>query len=245
MSKCLSKCRGLTLLLTTAVLLGANVGCRRNRGIKYVDNKALTPLMNAAAHSDLDRVRQLILQGADVRERSKTGETALYWAIDRRFSADNLPVVAALLEAGADPNDVSLAVAITRDEANAAVTLLLIRSGARVPTTCGSGDSLLSLATMDGSAEIMQALIEKKAPVNCQDAYGRTALYWASLNGETDRVAVLLRNGADPTLHDSGGQTALDVAVTTNPEPRVQADFAKTRELLKAAVGKAGIQKSH
>jgi ankyrin repeat protein len=189
--------------------------------------------MNAAAHSDLSRVRRLIDQGADVRERGKHGETALYYAIDRRLGADNPPVVEALLKAGADPSDPGLAVALTRDYGNPSVTLLLIHAGARIPLTCDRDDSLLSLATQESTIEVMRALIARGAPVNCQDKWGGTALYFAATNGEVDKVGVLLRSGADPHLL---GPKPLEIATTTNPDPRVQAEFVETRELLQNAV---------
>jgi ankyrin repeat protein len=88
---------------------------------------------------------------------------------------------------------------------------------------------------MDSSLEVMHALLARKALVNCQDKTGATALYWAALNGQADRVALLLQYGADPHLTDKQGKTPLDYAKTTNPERRVQDDFAKTSGLLEGA----------
>jgi ankyrin repeat protein len=221
------------------VVLCSLLGCRLNAEKRHADRPELTPLMNAAMHNDLLQIQKLISQGADVHQRTKQGETALYEAIARLdLNADNLPAVDALLKAGADPNEVEtynmhpLEISLTRDYGNPSVTLLLIRSGAHVSRTCGESDSLLSLATQDSSLEVMRALIAKGAPVNC--LFRETALHWAAMNGETDRVALLLQGGADPQLRNSEGKTALDVATTTNPEPRVQADFAKTRKLLQS-----------
>ena len=221
------------------------VACRPNARLVYKDDPGLTALMNAAAHNDLPRFRELLAHGVNVAERTSNGKTALYEAIERTdLNADNLPTVDALLNAGADPIEAEfvtsnpLSISLTRDYANPSVTLRLLQAGAQVPRDCPAGnseDSLLSLATMDSSTEVMRALIAKGSPVDCQYR-GASALYWAALNGQNDRVALLLQNGADPRQQDSGGHTILDIATTTNPDPRVQADFAKTRQLLQEAL---------
>jgi len=221
------------------------VGCHYSAKQVYKDDPGLTPLMNATAHNDLPRVRELLAHGANVAERTSDGKTALYEAIERTdLNADNAPIVDALLRAGANPNEVeffassALSVSITRDYANPSVTLRLLQAGAHVPRDCpaeNSEDSLLSLATMESSTEVMRELIARGSPVNCLFR-GESALYWAALNGQADRVELLLKSGADPRLQDGNGHTILDAATTTNPESRVQADFAKTRKLLEEAL---------
>jgi ankyrin repeat protein len=231
-------------------VLGLFLACPCAHGGGRSNRPDLTPLMNAVANNDLHLVNQLIAKDADVRQRTKQGETALYEAIEhRQYNNDNLPVVEALLKAGADPNEVemfemsALQVSLTRDYGNPEVTLLLLRAGARVPQTCGKGDSVLALATMDSSPEVIHALLEAGAPVNCRGTHGETALFWAALNGQVDRVAILLKGGADPTIPNENGKTPLDVATTTNPERRVQELFARTRELLSSAVKKLDFQR--
>jgi hypothetical protein len=201
--------------------------------------------MNAAGHNDLPRTRLLLAQGADVKAKTSQGQTALYEAIERTdINADNLPLVVVLLQAGADPNEKeifganALTVSLTRDYANPAVTLELLKAGATVPQECPpqeSGDSVVSLATMDSSVEVMRELIAKGGPVNCKYR-GASALYWAALNGQYDRVELLLQSGADPSQQYEGGHTIVDVATTTNPDSRVQNEFARTRRLLERAL---------
>jgi ankyrin repeat protein len=221
-----------SVLILLLILAGALQACRG-----YKDRPNLTPLMNAAAHCDLARVRNLLARGADTKQRTDSGVTALYEAIDRYGpSIDNLPTVDALLKSRADPNEreifgaSALSVSLTRDYANPAVTLRLLEAGAVVPHDCGEGDSLLSLATQDSSLEVMRALIDGGAPVNCE-YQGASALYWAAVNGQADRVTLLLKNGADPMIK-VGGKTLLEAAMCPNCEPRVKANFARTRELI-------------
>jgi ankyrin repeat protein len=96
--------------------------------------------MNAARYNDLPRVRTLLAGGADVKARTVQGETALYEAIYRADqSSDNLPVVDALLNAGADPNEKEFTslLALSLDTyGNPSVTLRLLQRGARVPQEC-------------------------------------------------------------------------------------------------------------
>jgi ankyrin repeat protein len=115
-------------------------GCHSKGAHSYKDDPKLTPLMNAARYNDLPRVRTLLAGGADVKARTVQGETALYEAIYRADqSSDNLPVVDALLNAGADPNEKEFTslLALSLDTyGNPSVTLRLLQRGARVPQEC-------------------------------------------------------------------------------------------------------------
>jgi hypothetical protein len=232
-----SKRSFLVSLLLLPFVFAGTLQVRRG----YKDRPNLTPLMNAAAHNDLARVGELLAHGADVKQRTDRGETALYEAIERYDpSIDNLPIVDALLKSGADPNEreifdaSALSVSLTRDYASPAVTLRLLEAGAVVPHDCGAEDSLLSLATQQSSVEVMRALIDSGASVNCR-YQGASALYWAASNGEVDRVTLLLQHGADPTIQ-VGGKTVLEAATCPNCAPDVKAGFAKARELIEHAL---------
>ena len=223
-------------VLAASVIALLYSGCHSDSTHRYKDDLQLTPLMNAARHNDLPRVRALLAQGTDVRARTAHGETALNEAVYRADpAADNLPVVDALLNAGADPNEkkpTSLLTLSLDIYGNPAVTLRLLQRGARVSQECppqNADDSLVSLATQQSSIDVIRELIVRGSPVNCEFR-GATALYWAALNGQYDRVALLLDSGADPRQQD------LDAANTSNSDSRVQADFAKTRQLLKDAL---------
>ena len=226
-------------LATTIILLFASTVVAQQRG----KQPQLNQLMNAARKNDLAQVRKLLASGANVNERTNNGETALYEAIERlNLNSDNLPVVKGLLDAGADPNETSifgsrpLMLSLTRDYGNPDVTLLLLRSGAHVPRGCDRDDSSVSIAAQNGSANVVDALLKGGAAVNCQAVGGQTAFHWAAMNGFVDVVSVLLKGGADPNLRNTEGKTPLDVAVVTNPDTRVQQQFARTRDLLQTAL---------
>ncbi len=232
----------------SAVLLSLFVAC----AVTHASDKKteLTPLMSAAASSDLNTIQDLIAKGANVRERTKIGETALYEAIDRHNpDQDNLPIVAALLKAGADPNEVeifstsALVSSLTAEYGNPDVTLLLIRSGARVPLSCEDGDSVVALATMSSSLEVMRALLGVGAPADCPGLHNQTALHKAVLSAQADRVTLLLQYGASPWRRDADGVSPLDETITDSPDEFVQAQFEKIRELLNPALRKPAPKK--
>lgn len=100
---------------------------------QLANKEPLTPLMKASAKGDLQTVKHLLGSGVDVRQRAKYGQTAFYEAIEWRHpEASNLPIVEALLRAGADPNETedfglsALEISLTRDHVNPEVTLLLL-----------------------------------------------------------------------------------------------------------------------
>ena len=239
-----------SIRLAAPVVLALLAGCRARPVGPYTDSPDLTPLMNAAAHKDLDRAKTLIAEGANVNERDAIGQTALYEAIDRRTVDDenqpvhdNLPMVKLLLKAGADPNQLEtfdrspLAVSLTREYANPDVTLLLLRSGAKVPQSCDDDDSLISLATQQSTIEVMKALIDHHAPLDCQEkSRGETALHWAAMNGQQDRMQMLLQAGANPNLRNRQSLTAFDIAPALDPNSSPHMVTARESEPLPKSI---------
>lgn len=232
------------------VALALLAGCRAKPVVPYTDSPDLTPLMNAVAHNDINRAKKLISEGADVNQRDAIGQTALYEAIERHSfdedkvpDFDNLAMVKLLLKAGANPNETEifdhspLAVSLTREFANPSVTLLLLRSGATVPQACDDDDSLLSLATQQSTIEVMKALIDRHAPLDCQEkSRGETALHWAAINGQPERMNLLLKAGANPNLRNRQSLTALEIAPSLAPATAGQTVTARETEPLPKSV---------
>ncbi len=77
----------------------AEVFCEFGANINAVSGEGYWLLKTAAEDGDVELVRQLLAAGASV-DHTSTGDTALHAAA----AGDELKVVSALLEHGADPN---------------------------------------------------------------------------------------------------------------------------------------------
>ena len=72
------------------------------------------------------------------------------------------------------------------------------------------GDTALHWAASGGHAEVVAALLSKKADGRIANAVGATPLHLASQNGHAPVVALLLREGRQPVdVRDRAGRTAL------------------------------------
>src|SRR5262245_20882810 len=142
----------------------------------------MSELHVAGDHAESEEVRRLLANGVPPDSRDSSGYTPLLWASFKAAVGDQVPVINALLGAGADPNAVTAA-----------------------------GDSnCLILATQSGNEDAVMALVTAGAKVNAQ-ADGVTALMQAALAGNLSLAQRLLELGADPTIR-CGRFTAVDYA---------------------------------
>jgi ankyrin repeat protein len=130
---------------------------------------AQSPIADAAMKGDLARVRTLAAApGANVSQPQGDGMTALHWAADRGDTA----MVAALLNAGADPKAVT-----------------------------GSGVTALHLASGSGAIEGVSALLDKGVDPNSRDPeLGQTPLIFAAAGNRPLAITTLIKRGADPSI---------------------------------------------
>ncbi len=144
-----------------------------------------TPLHVAAGAGNLQSVRQLVSDGADVNAQVLSNE---------RYSAEwgNRPLHYAARDGQKE------------------VAAILIDSGATINAANDRGQTALHRAL--AHPEVALYLIERAADVNVADARGQTPLHWASGDGHLESVRHLLSHGARIDSIDNNSQTPLHAA---------------------------------
>ncbi len=171
-------------------------------------------LIDAAGQGDLDKVKQLLAQGASVKASTDNGVTALIAAAYR----NHVPVAQALIAAGADVNvqDNTKQSAYLIPTADGYVELLdiTLAAGADVHRTDSYNGTGLIRAADRGHVEIIKRLLQTDIKVDHVNRLGWTALLEAIILGNggprhTEVVQLLVQAKADVNLADGQGVTPL------------------------------------
>ena len=157
-----------------------------------------SPVADAAQAGDLERVRELLTQGADVNAAQGDGMSALHWA----GLGGHDEMIAVLLYAGANTEAITrlgrytpLHLAARGGHGSAVATLL--EGGANPDATASTGAAPLHFAAASGSADAVAALIEAGAYIDVTEwANGQTPLMFAAAAGRTEAVRALIERGA-------------------------------------------------
>jgi uncharacterized protein len=158
-----------------------------------------TRIADAAQRRDIEGVRGLIKQAADVGSAQGDGMTALHWAA---LNAD-AAMTELLLNAGANVRATTRLGAYTplfmAAKAGAApVVEALLKAGANPKTPAADGITPLMMAASSGNAQAVTLLLKAGAEVNAiETERGQTALAFAAAFNQPDAIKVLLQNGAD------------------------------------------------
>ena len=160
------------------------------------------PVAEAAMRGDLDTVRTLLRDGADVNAALGDGTTALHWAALN----DDAELARVLLYAGANLEPITRLGAYTplhlaSREGSAAVVSALIEAGADLARYTDTGVLPLHLAAESGNAEAVATLLAQGADVDARDEGAeRTPLMFATASNRLGAMRVLLDAGADVSL---------------------------------------------
>ena len=164
---------------------------------------AEAPVADAAQRGDLEAVRALLRDGADVNAAHGDGMSALHWAAERNDRA----MVEALLYAGAEVEAATRIgeyrpLHLAARNASHDVVGALLEAGADVhAVTDPSGSTPLHLAAASGSGSVVTALIEAGADPNAREAeWEQTPLIFAASWNRLEAIEALIDGGADPNL---------------------------------------------
>ena len=178
-------------------------------------------LADAARSGNLDAVRTLLRQHADVNASGGDGMTALHWGAYR----GDREIAKTLVEAGADVNARSVRgltpLILAADNADGALVGLLLKAGANPNLANALGTTPLMRAAAAGDVESVTALLDRGADVNAKDAGSQhTALMFAAARGRVAVIRALAARGADLNAFSRAvANTATLVDDSGNPIP--------------------------
>ena len=157
------------------------------------------PVADAAQRGDVEAVRALLKQGADVNAAQGDGMTALHWAAQN----GDVATLQVLLYAGANREATTrlggyTALHLASQRGAGDAVRVLVEAGSNVNAVTSTGAGAIHFAAMAGRPDVIKVLLERGANVNAGDAYGgRTPLMFATAGNRVDAMKTLLRAGAD------------------------------------------------
>ncbi|KAK6534041.1 hypothetical protein TWF281_005380 [Arthrobotrys megalospora] len=165
------------------------------------DTRRTWELHSALGKGNLDILKLIINDGADINARSEKGETALHIATKR---GDN-HIVEFLLKHGAVVNVAAQNGRTALHDAaihnRSQVAQMLLDYGADVHVLDTSGKTPLFCAAEAGKAEVLKVLVEAGADGHAVIVSGETALYTASSKGYESIVQTLLEHGGRASVN--------------------------------------------
>lgn len=191
-------------------------------------------IYHAAANGEIEQVKLLISQGADVNVKDSAGQTPLHYAarkghkeivelllangadvnardrmsktpVEDAMGGNHREIVQLLISKGADISPLHLALYM-KDETKAKS---LIEGGADVNKRTPFGITPLHIAAGAGLKDIVELLIEKGADVNAKPNWDWTPLHSAVEDDNEDMVELLIAKGADVNARDGASRTPL------------------------------------
>jgi len=163
---------------------------------------AESPVADAAERGDLEAVRALLRQGADVNTAQSDGMTALHWAA----STNDVEIAKALLYAGATVRASTRLGAYTplhlaSRTGHTEVARLILEAGADPDVYTTTGVTAMHFAADADAAGVVAALAAHGADLNARDGFAeRTPLMFAAVRGADAAVRALLDAGANVSL---------------------------------------------
>ena len=175
--------------------------------------------LHLAAHTgDVEAIRRLVAEGADLEARDGRGRTAAHVAA---FASED-EALTALAEAGADMNALEgqaydvVTIAAVADDPELLARAIALGNDPGLTTSPYDGTALIAAAHL-GHDEVVRILVEAGAPLDHVNNLAWTALIEAVVLGDGGPrhqrvVQILLEAGADREIPDGRGRTPLQLA---------------------------------
>jgi ankyrin repeat protein len=170
-------------------------------------------LHNVMAAGDIDQVKRLISEGADVDAKDGKGQTPLHLAV----LAGRKDIVELLIANGADINvksntwDTTPLIAALRS-GHEDIAKMLIAKGADVNARALGDYTALhwtacNRTRMTGATDIMKLLLAKDADIEARQEHDATPLACATYDGNTESTKFLIEHGANIEAKLNDGET--------------------------------------
>ena len=225
---------GSSAVIDVLVKAGADPNAREEEGKE-------TPLHWAARAKGSSAVIAVLLKGGAnlSARRREAGATPLLLSVWN----EDIAVMKALLEAGADPNvgtvglgegggDTPLHYAVSLEKPVFITTLL--EAGADPNARNKLGETPLDQALNNNNLAVADLLLKggetekaKRTDPNARDRDGRTSLHRAAENSAAAAIKTLLKAGVAPNARDENGETPLHKAASKSKRPTVIAALVK------------------
>ncbi len=178
---------------------------------------SLDSLLDAAEAGNLEEVKRLVAEGADIEERQTEWghqDNSLQIAVVN----GHIEIAKYLLSQGADPNSTGrvtwrypIMLAVENDDVAMARTL--IEAGADVHAQGRGKSTALHLAALSGNEELANLLLEKGAFIDAETSSRQRPLHYTASGDQKDLAQLLISSGAEIDAKDNRGQTPLHLAV--------------------------------
>ena len=176
-------------------------------------------MQRAIEKADVRGLQTLLAQGADPNGILDDGHVPLVAAV----STDDERIVAALIDAGANPRHRNqLGMTALQYASSPKVAALLVAAGADVNATDNYGGNPLSSVASNGDATTVKWLLSQGAREGSSDSEGNNSLHRACLEANPRIVAALLEGGADPSARNKNGVTPLLYVAGEKGKPGVE-----------------------
>lgn len=180
-------------------------------------------LIEASIKGDLQQMKELLEDGADINVFGDEGLTPLLFAAKNgHISCVNLLVFRkARINLASCPERVS-ATHYASIGPSRQLLEFLISNGGKVNAHDETGQTPLHYACHRGGSFIVATLLSHGADIHANDKYGRTPLLMAASRNNYEAIALLLGNQAYPSCAAANGNTPLHVAAEVNGEESVK-----------------------